>query len=803
MSDHEKAKALVSQMSTVEKASLCSGKNFWYLKGNERLGLPEIMVTDGPHGLRKQEAIADHLGLNKSVPAVCFPTAAATACSFDRELLKEVGKAMGEECRQEDVAVILGPGTNIKRSPLCGRNFEYFSEDPMLAGEMASALIDGIQSQNVGVSLKHYAANNQEKGRMTAESVVDERTFREIYLPAFERAVKQSSPWTVMCSYNRLFGEFASQYKRLLTGILREEWGYKGLVVSDWGATVERVKALAAGMDLEMPFIGAINDKRIVEAIENGTLPMDVLDTAATRVTELILKSQKRKAFKYSADKHHVLARSAAAQSAVLLKNEKNILPGNVKQKAAVIGAFAKTPRYQGTGSSKIQPIKVDGAFDEVQKLGLNFDYADGYRMDSDLADVALIEEACQVSTGKDIVYIFAGLPDSYESESFDRDKMSMPDGHNQLIEAVCKVNKHVVVVLHGGAPIEIPWADKVQGIVMMYLGGEACGGAAADLLLGKVNPGGKLAESWPFFLADNPSHDFFPGFPKSVEYREALFVGYRYYDKAKKAVRFPFGHGLSYTSFDYKNLKISAKKIKDTDNLTVTCQVKNTGKVAGSEVVQLYVACKNSKIIRAEQELKGFEKVSLEPGESKEVSFTLSKRDFAYYNTANSIWHVESGDYEIRVGASSRDIQLTGAVNVQSTVDAPLPDLHSELPCYYDLSNGIRVSDVEFTGLIGRPLPARDRAKGSPHTVCSTFADIQDKWLGRKLLEIMRKNIDKMGEENADIKLMAEKMIMDMPLRALCLMAADSGLTLEKIEGIVALLNGQVIKGLRSFTKK
>jgi beta-glucosidase len=790
-------------MTVVEKASLCSGKNFWYLKGNERLGLPEHMVTDGPHGLRKQETRADNLGLNKSVPAVCFPTAAATACSFDRDLLKEMGVAMGEECRHENVAVILGPGVNIKRSPLCGRNFEYFSEDPMLAGEMAAALIEGIQSQEVGVSLKHFAANNQEKCRMTCESVMDERTFREIYLVAFERAINQSSPWTVMCSYNRIFGEFVSQYKRLLTDILRGEWGFKGLVMSDWGATVDRVKALAAGMDLEMPFIGVINDQRIVAAVEDGSLPMEVLDTTATRVTELILKSQKRKTFKYDPEKHHAVARKVAAQSGVLLKNEKDILPGNIKQKAAVIGAFAKTPRYQGTGSSKIQPIKVDSACDEMEKLGLKFEYADGYLLYNDTPDPILIEEACKIAAGKDIVYIFAGLPDSYEAESFDRENMAMPVSHNQLIEAVCKVNKHVVVVLHGGAPIEIPWADGVQGILMMYLGGEACGGAAADLLLGRVNPGGKLAESWPFFLADNPSHDFFPGYPKSVEYREALFVGYRYYDTAKKAVRFPFGFGLSYTKFDYKNLKISARKIKDTESLTVTCQVTNTGKVAGSDVVQLYVACNDSKIIRAEQELKGFEKVFLGPGESKEVSFTLSKRDFAYYNTASSIWHVESGDYEIRVGASSQGIHLKENVNVQSTVEAPLPDLHTELPCYYDLTNGIHVSDMEFTGLIGRPLPPRFWIKGTPHTISSTFADIQDKWLGRQLLATMRKNIAKMSEDNADIKLMAEKMIMDMPLRFLCLMAADSGLTLSKIEGIVALLNGRVVKGVGSFLKK
>jgi len=806
MNDHEKAKSLVTEMTLEEKASLCSGKNFWLLKGIDRLGVPEIMVTDGPHGLRKQLTDAAHASLSQSVPAVCFPTAAATACSFDRELLKEVGKNIGEECRQEDVVVLLGPGVNIKRSPLCGRNFEYFSEDPLLAGEMAAAFIDGVQSQNVGVSIKHFAANNQEKARMVSESVMDERTLREIYLAAFERAVKQSSPWTVMCSYNRLFGEFASQSHMLLTDILRGEWGFKGIVLSDWGATVDRVKGLAAGLDLEMPFTGDLNDRRIVAAVKNGRLPVETLDTAALRMTELILRSLKRKPFTYDADKHHQIARYAAARSAVLLKNEKALLPGSIKQKAAVIGAFAKVPRYQGTGSSKINPIKLDNACEELQKLGLKFDYADGYPVVSDIPDPELIEEACKIASGKDIVYLFAGLPDRYEAESFDRENLAMPENHNKLIEAVAAVNKHVVVVLLGGAPMEIPWADKVQAILMMYLGGEACGGASADLLLGRVNPGGKLAESWPLMLEDTPSYKDFPGYAKSVEYREALFVGYRYYDKAKKAVRYPFGYGLSYSKFEYKNLNLSAKKIKDSESLTVTCTVKNSGKVDGSEVVQLYVACLNSKIIRPEQELRDFAKVNLQPGESREVTFTLSKRSFAYYNTTICDWHVESCEYEIRVSASSQDVRLSGKVQVQSTVEATLPDLHRELPCYYDLSKSINVTDLQFTGLLGRPIPQRERQPGEPHTINSTFTDIQDKWLGRKLLAIIRGEINKMPGEDADFKLMVENMIMDAPLRFLTMMSGgggQNGMTISQVEAIVDLLNGKLVKGLLGYLKK
>lgn len=800
MEFHNKAKELVAQMTLEEKAGLCSGKNFWYLKGIDRLGLPEIMVTDGPHGLRKQETAADNLGLNQSVPATCFPTASATACSFDRELLYEMGKTYAEECEQENVAVVLGPGVNMKRSPLCGRNFEYFSEDPLLAGEIAAGFIQGVQSLNVGTSIKHYLANNQEKGRMVGESVVDERTLREIYLKAFEIAVKKSSPWTVMASYNRLQGNFVHQSRKFLTEILRDEWGFDGVVVSDWGADADRVKALQAGLDLDMPFIGNIIDQRVVAAVRNGSLAESVVDTAATRVTELILKSQQRQSRKYDVQKHHAFARRAAAESAVLLKNEGDILPGKTNAKAAVIGAFAKTPRYQGTGSSKIIPTQLDNAFDELTALGLSAEYAEGYKLNSDLVDDTLLQEACRVALGKDVVYLFAGLPDSYEAESFDRDNMKMPESHIKLIEAVSAVNPNLVVILMGGSPVELPWADKARAILLMYLGGQAVGGACADLLLGKVNPCGKLAESWPIKLEDNPSYGNFPGYALSVEYREGPFIGYRYYDTAKKAVRYPFGHGLSYTQFEYSDLKCSARQLMENEKMIVSCKVKNVGSRAGKEVVQLYVSCRNSVIIRPDQELKEFAKVALEPGETKEISFTLSAQDLAYYNTEKACWHIESGDYEIRISASSRDIRLVDTLHVECSATAPLPDLRQKLPAYYDLSNGLHVPDAEFETLLGHPVPARVRDPKSPITINTRFTDIQEKWLGRILIKNIHSQIAKMGDDNPDLKLMAEKMIMDAPLRILTIMGNTP---LTTVEGLVELLNGHLIKGLRLISQK
>ena len=801
MDYREEAQKLVAQMTLEEKTSLCSGKNFWYLKGIKRLGLPEIMVTDGPHGLRKQESGAENLGLNASVLSTCFPTAAASACSFDRALLQEIGKAIAEECREENVAVLLGPGVNIKRSPLCGRNFEYFSEDPLLSGEMAAAFIDGVQSQEVGVSLKHFAANNQETRRMTVESVLDERTFREIYLKGFEIAIKKSHPWTVMCSYNRLFGEFASQSKYLLSDILRKEWGFENLVVSDWGAVVDRVKAVQAGLDVEMPHQDDAHDRELIQAVKSGVLPIENLDQAATNVVALILKSQRRQAFQYSQEAHHALARSAAAQSAVLLKNEGGLLPAKPGASSAAIGAFAKNARYQGAGSSKILPYRLDNALDELKALGVDAEYAAGYPLDSDETDEVLLQEARRVAAGKEIVYVFAGLPDRYESEGFDRDNMRMPQNHTRLIEAVSEVNKNVAVILMGGAPMELPWAEKVPTILLVYLGGQAAGGACADVLLGRVNPSGKLAETWPFRLEDNPSYGSFPGSSMTVEYREGVFVGYRYYDSATKAVRYPFGFGLSYTKFEYSGLKLSQKKLGENEVLEISCTVKNAGKVSGKEVVQLYIAAPQSGVFKAAQELKGFDKIALEPGAAKKVVFTLPVKELAFYNVQIPGWQVESGRYEVRIGASSRDIRLTDTFEITARQIQPVPEMRKSTPAYFDLSKGIHIPDKEFEALLGRPLPPREREKRAPHTVSSTFTDIQNKWLGRQLLKIVHKQLDAMSKDNEDLKVMGQRMIMDMPLRLMAQMGGN--MTTTQLYGLVDLLNGRLFSGLRKFLSK
>jgi beta-glucosidase len=797
----EKAMRLVSQMTLEEKASLCSGKNVWYLKSIPRLGLPGIMLTDGPHGLRKQLNSEDNIGLSASIPAVCFPTASALACSFDRELLEEVGSAIGEECRQENVAVLLGPGMNIKRSPLCGRNFEYFSEDPYLSGHLAVAFIQGVQSQDVGTSLKHFAANNQEKRRLTIDAVIDERTLREIYLAGFEIAVKNSHPWTVMCAYNRVNGEYASQNKRLLTQILHDEWGFSNLVVSDWGATFERVNALAAGMDLEMPYTGPTNDARICQAVHENQLPEAILDQAAQRITELILKSQSRQSFVYDAEKHHALARTAAAESAVLLKNEHGLLPASPSLSAAVIGTFALNPRYQGTGSSKLTPIHIDNALDEFKLQGARITYAAGYKEDSDEIDENLVAEACQLAQGKDIVYIFAGMPDAYEAEGFDREDMHMPASHVALIEAVCAVNSRVVVVLHGGAPMEMIWADKVQAILLMYLGGESVGSATVDLLLGKTNPCGKLAESWPLRDSDVPAFPFFPGYPLSVEYREGLFVGYRFYDTANKPVHFPFGYGLSYTQFEYRDLKISQDQMLESDRLTIRCKVRNSGKRAGKEIVQLYIHADTPAIFRPEHELKGFIKIALQPGEEKEIAFELSARDLAFYNTEISDWTTLPGKYEIRIGASSRHIRLRGSLAYTSKKEVSVPDYRNLVPSYFDVSGGVKAPDPDFLALIGRPIPERERKPGSRHTLNSSLTDIQDHWFGRILMLYIHRELNKMAKTSPDLKLMAEKMLADMPLRFLATMG--NGLSLPQIEGIVEILNGHLFKGLTALLAK
>jgi len=796
-----KAREIVAQMILEEKSSLCSGKDYWYLKLIDRLGLPSIMVTDGPHGVRKQLSSSEDLGISENVPAVCFPTAVSMACSFDPALLREVGQSLAEECLQEGVSVLLGPGMNIKRSPLCGRNFEYYSEDPYLSGHLAAAFIEGVQSKGVGTSLKHFAANNQETRRLTVDAVMDQRTLREIYLSGFEYAIKQARPWTVMCSYNRLFGEFVSQNEYLLTQILRQEWGYEGLVISDWGAVVDRVKGVAAGLDLEMPHLDRTHDERVAQAVIAGDLPVALLNQTAENVTALLLRARGQKRAQYNVSAHRALARRAAAESAVLLKNEGNLLPLNPSSSVALIGAFAKNPRYQGSGSSRITPIRVNDAVEELKSLGLRFEYAAGYFEDADAPDEGLLAEACQVAAGKDVVLLFVGLPDRFESETFDRETLALPQSHERLIEAVSEVNHNVVVVLYCGGVVEMPWADRVKSILLMHLGGETVNGAVADLLLGRVNPSGKLAETWPFQLEDNPSFNYFPGYPLTVEYREGIFVGYRYYDSAHVPVRFPFGFGLSYTTFSLSDLQLSSNKMGDSDTLKVTCRVSNTGSRAGSEVVQLYIAKKGSVIIRAEQELKGFIKARLSPGESQQVEFTLFQRDFAYYNVNLADWHVEEGEYEVRIGTSSRDIQLKAVLTCTTRVKAALPDLRAQAPGYYHPSARWTVSDADFSTILGRSIPARERVKGAPHTVNSTITDIQDKWFGRLIRHLINQQVTKIGAKDPYLKMMAEKIVNDMPLRFLTMMGSDS-MSILQVEGLVDVLNGHFLKGIKKLRK-
>lgn len=697
---------LISQMTLEEKAGLCSGLDFWNTKGIERLGIPSLMVTDGPHGLRKQKESADHLGLNNSVPATCFPSAAGMASSWDRDLIGRVGKALGKECQAENVAVLLGPGTNIKRSPLNGRNFEYFSEDPYLSSEMGGNHIKGVQSEGVGTSLKHFAANNQEHRRMSVDAVIDERTLREIYLASFEGAVKQSQPWSVMCSYNRVNGEYASESEFLLTKILREEWGYEGFVVSDWGAVNERVKALQAGLELEMPSTGGIGDAKIVAAVQSGELAEETLNLAVERLLTFVFKAveNRKDSATFNADEHHRLAREVARESMVLLRNEDHILPLSKEGSIAIIGEFARNPRYQGGGSSHVNPTKLDDAFEEMKALAGSAEllYAQGYELNHDGINEALLQEARDTAAKGDIAVLFLGLPDNYESEGYDRSHLSLPESHKALIEAVSEVQSNVVVVLSNGSPIEMPWIHKTKGILEGYLGGQAFGGAVADLLFGEVSPSGKLAETFPMKLSDNPSFLNFPGEGDTVEYKEGLFVGYRYYDKKEIEPLFPFGFGLSYTAFQYSNLRISKSSIKDTENVQVTATIKNTGTRAGKEIVQLYVSDVKSSVIRPLKELKGFQKLALQPGEEQEVSFGLDKRSFAYYNVNIGDWHVESGVFEIAVGSSSRDIRLTASIEVESTV--PLALRYHRNSTVGDLLDNPRSADKvkKFSSIFG-----------------------------------------------------------------------------------------------------
>ena len=746
---------ILKEMTLEEKASLCSGNDAWHTTPVERFDIPEIMVSDGPHGVRK---IKDETALmNQAIEAVCFPSACATACSFDRELLSSMGKALGQTCKAEKVAVLLGPGCNIKRSPLCGRNFEYFSEDPYLASQIASAHIKGVQSMGVGTSLKHFACNNQETRRMTCSANMNERTFFEIYAAAFEGAVKDAKPYTIMCSYNRINNVYSSENKFLLTDVLREKWGFEGLVMSDWGAVNDRPEGIRAGLDLEMPSSHGVNDAKIVESVKNGTLDEALVDKAARNVLELVNKTEHISAGNETWDKEnqHQLARKIASECAVLLKNDGSLLPLDSSKKIAFIGDFAQAPRYQGGGSSHINSFKVTSAIDAVKEF-CEVEFAKGYDSSTDKVEEELIAEAVECAERNEIVIIFAGLTDIYESEGYDRKHMRMPDNQLVLIDRICELCNNVAVVLHNGSPVEMPFESKVKSILEMYLGGQAVGGATCDILFGKVNPSGKLAETFPVKLSDNPSYLSFPGEQDDVQYREGIFVGYRYYDHKELKPLFPFGHGLSYTTFEYSDLKLSSSAINADDELTISVVVKNTGKVDGKEVIQLYVSDKESSVIRPVRELKDFEKVSLKAGESKKVMFKLNRRAFAFYSEAAHDWIVEEGDFIISVGSSSRDIRLSDEVFVSS--DDIIP--------------------VKFT-------------------VNSPFGDIEanphsKKIFGNLFEEIRRGMKQAQPEESmgAATALMTDAMLREMPIRAILSFSGEEMMTYDQLSQMIEKLN-------------
>ncbi|HOK32790.1 MAG TPA: glycoside hydrolase family 3 C-terminal domain-containing protein [Limnochordia bacterium] len=796
---------LLEELEVEEKIALVSGSDQWHTTPVPRLNLPAIMLSDGPHGLRKQELSGDNLGLGESVPATCFPPAATSANSWDPELLFAMGQAIGAEARQQGVSVVLGPGVNIKRSPLCGRNFEYFSEDPYLAGQLATAWIKGVQSQGVGACLKHFAANNQEKWRMLNDSLVDERALREIYLAAFEQAVREAQPWTVMGAYNKVNGTYACEHKRLLETILREEWGFQGAVISDWGAVNDPSLSLEAGLDLEMPASHGVSAAKIRQDLKSGRLSEAALDKAVRRVLELVAKAQEAQAgqvqYPCDYDGHHLVARRVAAQSAVLLKNKGGLLPLGRGQKVAVLGEFARQPRYQGAGSSQVNPTRLETVLEELEKTGARFDFAPGYSLEDDVVDERLLDEACRLARRADVAVIFAGLPPRYESEGYDRAHLDLPPNHNALIARVAEVNPNVVVVLSAGAPVAMPWLDQVPAVLHTYLGGQAGAGAVVDLLWGKVNPSGKLAESYPLKLEDHPAAQFFASNRWQTEYRESIFVGYRYYDAAQKEVLFPFGHGLSYTQFTYDHLQLSATRLQDTDRLVVRCKVKNTGERSGAEVVQLYVAKIGSPLPRPPQELKGFAKVYLDPGEEREVEFILDERAFAYHNVEAGAWHVEAGAYEIRIGASSRDIRLAERVQVESSrPDLPVPDYRSSAPAYYNLHRQMFIPREDFAAVYGRPIPAPQPPDRFDEN--STLEDLGATGLGRMILKVARRAIWKeMGRprETDPQWLMTWAIMLEMPLRSV---AALSGgrIPIHYVRGLIAWANGERGRALRHW---
>ncbi|MDR0314512.1 MAG: glycoside hydrolase family 3 C-terminal domain-containing protein [Oscillospiraceae bacterium] len=788
---------LVSKLTIREKARLLTGKDFWHLNALPQFGMPNIMLTDGPHGLRKISK-GEYINAG-SISSTCFPTACALSCTWDRDLIREMGNALGDECIQEKVSVLLGPGINIKRSPLCGRNFEYFSEDPVLAGELAASLINGVQEKNVGTSLKHFAANSTEVRRFVANSLVDERALREIYLRGFEIAVKKSRPWTVMTAYNKINGVYCTENEFLQNQILRDEWGFKGLVLSDWTAVVDRVKSLNAGLDLEMPASGYVNVYKIAKAYRENEVTLDTVDKSAGRVLDLIGKSEKNleelKSFKFDREKHHSLARKIAQNSVVLLKNQDKLLPVNKGFEIAVIGTFAVDPVYQGMGSSKVNAYKIENAYDTLKEKIPSVQFAKGYEKHDIQPRSELIQEAVKIASSANTAIIFAGSTQAEIGEGLDRKDMKLNLAQTTLIEEVCKVNHNVVVVLSSGYNLEMPWHDKVKAILQSYLIGENGGPAIADILVGDVVPCGKLPESYPMSFEDMPASDYYyPNESHNLQYRESIYVGYRYFEKAKIPVLFPFGHGLSYTTFKYSDMMLNHDNISAQDSLEVKVTVENTGKAAGQEIVQIYVSRGDTKVFRPQKELKGFQKVRLKPGEKKEVTVVLDRSAFEYYSMKLKKWCVESGEYTILAGASSADIREKATVYVDSFDSTSSERDYSRMtPSYY---NG-DVKDApaeEFELLLDYYLDAFDTVQGREFTKEDILADaVNTKWGGRAA-RIIKKAMGVIFSDDEYLLSVACDTVLHMPL--IKLVSVSSGaISDDMLDSFIVLLNGGKLK--------
>ena len=769
---------ILQQMTLEDKIALCTGENFWETKKYEAYGIPSLFMCDGPHGLRKQENGADMLGVHQSRAATCFPAEVTTAGSWDPELLTAIGSAIGEEAREQGVGLVLGPGANLKRNPLCGRNFEYFSEDPYLAGKLAAGFIRGAESQGVGTSLKHFAVNSQEKSRFTSDSVLDERTLRELYLTAFEIAVKEGKPSTVMCAYPKLNGVHCSDNKRLLTDILRTEWGFGGMVVTDWGAMNDRIEGFRAGCDLNMPGGSDYMEKEVLQTVRDGTLPERCVDDSARRVLELVFRAAetlKEKA-ECDYDAHHALAKRAAAEGAVLLKNQGCILPLKQDAKIAVIGAMARTMRYQGAGSSHINPTKLSQPLDFLPDAL----YASGCDERGDTTD-ARLAEAVKAAQRAEIAVVFAGLPDRCESEGFDRDDMKLPEGHLRMIEAVARANPNTVVVLLCGSVVECPWADRVKAILYMGLPGQAGGEAVADLLYGRVNPSGKLAESWPMAYGDVPSSEIY-GKTADALYQEGIYVGYRCYDKAGVPARWPFGYGLSYTAFAYSGLTAEG------DRVSVT--VKNTGTCAGAEVVQLYIGAPQDGLHRPLRELKGFQKVFLQPGESRTVTFSLTDRSFALWQDG---WKVPGGTYTVCIGNLTASIQKSGET-------LPIPAWQKE--SWYAHCSG-KPNRADWEAVLRHRYTPPVLKKGS-FTMDNTVMEMKDHSLIMKIMfRAVEATIAKGFDGKKDYENPEFRMLMNSsagsPLRS---MQISGGMKGGVLPGMLEMANGHFYRGIRKKIK-